>query len=193
MPNAIFVCHPVSFLPHRRPPPALACRRRSMPSSSVTIAVHGSRHKPPQSSSPIRCLRRLSLLSRVTVVSRRRPPSFQFIARRLACHCRSTPSSSVAIAVGGSCRKPPQSLSPIRCLRRLSPLSLVVVVSRWRPPSFQFYRPPPPPRPPSFLVGGRHYRHILSAVAAPLVAGAVARQLQSLVSVTVTSKHPDKR
>jgi hypothetical protein len=45
------------------------------------------------------------------------------------------------------------------------------------------YRPPPPP----FLVGGRHHRHLLSTVAAPLVAGTITRQLQSLVSVTVTS------
>jgi hypothetical protein len=58
------------------------------------------------------------------------------------------------------------------------------------------YCPPPPPLPPPpppFLVGGKHHHHLLSAVAAPLVAGAVARQLQSLVSATVTSKHPDKQ
>jgi hypothetical protein len=52
------------------------------------------------------------------------------------------------------------------------------------------YHPPPPP---PFLVSGRHHRHLLSAVTAPLVAGAFAHQLQSLVSATVTSKHPDKR
>jgi len=55
------------------------------------------------------------------------------------------------------------------------------------------YHPPPPPPPPPFLVGGRHHRYQLSAVAAPLVASDVARQLQSLVSTTVTSKHLDKR
>jgi hypothetical protein len=77
-----FVRHLVSLLPHRRPPLALACRRHSTPSSSVAIAVRGSCLKPPQSSLPICCLRRLSLLSLVTIVSRWRPPSFQFIARR---------------------------------------------------------------------------------------------------------------
>jgi len=129
MPNAIFVCHLVLFLPHRRPPPALVCRHCSTPSSSVAIAVRGSRLKPSQSSSPICCLRHLLLLSLVAVVSRRRPPSLN--------------------------------------------------------------RPPPPP--PLFLVIDRHHRHLLSTVAAPLVAGAVAHQLQSLVSATVTSKHPDKQ
>ena len=77
-----FVRHLVSFLPYRHPPLALACRRRSTPSSSVAIAVRGSRLKPPQSSLPICCLHRLSSLSLVAVVSRWRPPSFQFIARR---------------------------------------------------------------------------------------------------------------
>jgi hypothetical protein len=33
----------------------------------------------------------------------------------------------------------------------------------------------------------------LSTIAAHFFAGAVARQLQSLVSATITSKHPDKR
>ena len=80
MQNAIFVHHPVSFLPHCCPPPALACRRCSTPLSSVTIVVRGSHRKPPQSSLPIRCLRRLSLLSLIAVVSRWRPPSFQFTA-----------------------------------------------------------------------------------------------------------------
>ena len=84
MPNAVFVCHPVLFLPHRCPPPALTCRCCSTSSSSIAIAVRGSRRKPPQSSSPIRCLRHLSSLSLVTVVSRWWPPSFQFIVR-----CRS--------------------------------------------------------------------------------------------------------
>jgi hypothetical protein len=53
------------------------------------------------------------------------------------------------------------------------------------------YRPPPPP--PPILVGGRHHCHLSSAVAAPLVAGAgaIARQLQSLVSATVTSGRND--
>ena len=139
MPNAVFVRHPVSFLSHHRPLPALVCRCRSTPSSSVAIAVRGSRRKPPQSSSPIRCLRRLLSLSLVVIVScwvlflpHRRPPP------ALACHCQSTPLSSVAIVVHGSRRKPPQSLSPVRCLRRLSLLSLIAVVSRWWPPTFQF-------------------------------------------------------
>ena len=77
-----FVCHLVSLLPPRCPPLALACRRHSTPSSSVAIAVRGSCLKPPQSSLPICCLRRLSSLSLVAIVSRWRPPSFQFIARR---------------------------------------------------------------------------------------------------------------
>ena len=85
MQNAIFVHHPVSFLPHCCPPPALACRRRSTPLSSVTIVVRGSHRKPPQSSLPIRCLRRLSSLSLVATVSRQRLPSFQFIIRRRRC------------------------------------------------------------------------------------------------------------
>ena len=85
MPNAVFVRHPVSFLPHRRPPPALMCRPRSTPSSSIAIAVRRSRRKPPQLLSPIRCLRRLLLLSLVAIVSRWWPPSFQFIVR-CCCH-----------------------------------------------------------------------------------------------------------
>ena len=56
----------------------------------------------------------------------------------LACCCSLKPWSSADIAVHGSCRKPPQSLPPICCLCRLSPLSLTTVVSRWRLPSFQF-------------------------------------------------------
>ena len=51
------------------------------------------------------------------------------------------------------------------------------------------YRTPPPP--PPILVGGRHHCHLSSAVTAPLVAGAVARQLQSLVSATITSGRND--
>jgi hypothetical protein len=51
------------------------------------------------------------------------------------------------------------------------------------------YRPPPPP--PPILVGGRHHCHLSSAVAAPLVAGAVTRQLQSIVSATITSGRND--
>ena len=91
MPNAVFVRHSVLFLPHRCPPPALTCRCCSTSSSSIAIAVRGSRRKPPQSSSPIRCLRHLSSLSLVTVVSRWWPPSFQFIVRRCRrrrCRCR---------------------------------------------------------------------------------------------------------
>ena len=86
MPNAVFVRHPVSSLAHRCPPPALACRRRSMPTSSAAIAVHGSRRKPSQSSPPICCLCHLSSLSLVAVVSCRRPLSFQFIVRRCRHH-----------------------------------------------------------------------------------------------------------
>ena len=82
MSNAVFVHHPVSFLPHRHSPPALTCRRRSTPSSSIAIAIRGSRHKPQQSLSPIHCLRRLLSLSLVAVSSRRWPQSFQFILRR---------------------------------------------------------------------------------------------------------------
>ena len=39
MPNAIFVCHPVLFLPHHHLPPALMCRPCSTPLSSVIIGV----------------------------------------------------------------------------------------------------------------------------------------------------------
>ena len=113
MPNAIFVRHPISFLPHRRPPPALACRRCSTPSSSVAIVVRGSRRKPPQSSSPIRCLRCLSSLSLVPVVSRRRPPSFQFIAR--CCRHRRRFLSAVDI-IAIYCPPSPHLLSPAQLL-----------------------------------------------------------------------------
>ena len=81
MPNAIFVRHLVSFLPHCRPLPAFACHRCSTPLSSVVITIRGSCHKPSQSSLPNRCLRRLLPLSLVAVSSPWRPPSFQFILR----------------------------------------------------------------------------------------------------------------
>ena len=137
--NAFFVRHPVLSLPHRHPPPALACSHPSTPLSSTDIAVRGSRRKPPQSLSPICCLRRLLLLSLIAVVShlvsslprRHLPPA-------LACRHPSTPATSVDIAVRGSRRKPPPSSSPIRCLRRLSSLSLVAVVSRRRLSPFRF-------------------------------------------------------
>ena len=119
MPNAIFVCYPVSFLPHRHPPPALACRCRSTPSSSVAIAVRGSCCKPPQSLSPIRCLRRLSSLSLVAVVSRWRPPSFQFIARR---HRRHFLLAVDIIAI--YCLPSPRLLSPAPSLVSCRALSL---------------------------------------------------------------------
>ena len=114
MPNAIFFCHPVSFLPHRHPPPALACRCCSMPSSSVAIAVRGSRRKPPQSSSPIRCLRRLSLMSLVAVVSCRRQPSFQFIIRHRHRRRRRFLSAVDIIAI--NCPPLPHLLSPAMSL-----------------------------------------------------------------------------
>jgi hypothetical protein len=56
----------------------------------------------------------------------------------LVCRRCSTPLSSVAITIRGSRRELSQSSLPNRCLRRLSPLSLVAVSSPWRPPSFQF-------------------------------------------------------
>ena len=111
MPNAVFVRHLVSFLPHLRPPPALVCRCRSTPSSSVAIAVHGSSRKPPQSSSPIRCLSRLSLLSLIAVVSRRWPPSFQFILHRRRCRRRRRFLSVVDI-IAIYCPPLPRLLSP---------------------------------------------------------------------------------
>jgi len=114
MPNAIFFCHPVSFLPHRHPPPALACRRCSMPSSSVAIAVRGSRRKKPQSSSPIRCLRRLSSMSLVAVVSCRRQPSFQFIIRHRHRRRRRFLSAVDIIAI--NCLPLPHLLSPAMSL-----------------------------------------------------------------------------
>jgi hypothetical protein len=93
MPNAVFVCHPVSSLAHPHPPPALMCRCHSTPSSSAAITIRGSHRNLPQSSSPIRCLCHLLLLSFVAVVSRRRLPFFQFIVlgcrrRRFLSHCR---------------------------------------------------------------------------------------------------------
>ena len=39
MPNAVFVCHPVLFLPHHHLLPALACRPCSTSLSSVIISV----------------------------------------------------------------------------------------------------------------------------------------------------------
>ena len=107
-------CHPVSFLPHRRPPPALACPRCSMPSSSVAIAVRRSRRKLPQSSSPIRCLRRLSLLSLVAVVSCWRQPSFQFIIRHRRRRRRHFLSAVDIIA--NNCPPLPHLLSPAMLL-----------------------------------------------------------------------------
>ena len=109
MPNAVFVRHSVLFLPHRCPPPALTCRCCSTSSSSIAIAVRGSRRKPPQSSSPIRCLRHLSSLSLVTVVSRWWPPSFQFIVRR--CRRRHCFLSAVEI-IAIYCPPLPRLLSP---------------------------------------------------------------------------------
>ena len=139
MPNAFFACHPVSSLPRRRPPPALACSCLSTSSSSTNIAVCGSRRKPPQSLSPMRSLRRLLLLSLVAVVSH---PVSSFPhcdpPPALVCPRPSTPLSSAKIAVRGSCHKPPQSSLPICCLCRLSSLSLVAVVSRRRLLPFQF-------------------------------------------------------
>ena len=85
MPNAVFVRHLVLFIPHRRLPPALACRRCSTPLSSLAIAVRGSRRKPTQSSLPIRCLCRLLSLSLIAVVSCQRSKSFQFIVHRRRC------------------------------------------------------------------------------------------------------------
>ena len=105
--------HLVSLLPHRCPPPALACHRRLTPSSSVAIAVRGSRRKPLQSSLPIHCLPRLSLLSLVAVVSRRRPPSFQFIVRRHR-RCRRRFLSAVDI-IAIYCPPLPCLLSLVSC------------------------------------------------------------------------------
>ena len=76
---------------------------------------------------------------------RRLPPA-------LACSRRSTPLSSLAIAVRGSRRKPTQSSLPFRCLRRLLSLSLIAVVSCQQPQSFQF------------IVRRRRRRCFLSAV-----------------------------
>ncbi len=56
----------------------------------------------------------------------------------LVCRRCSTSLSSVAITIRGSRRELSQSSLPNRCLRRLSPLSLVAASSPWRPPSFQF-------------------------------------------------------
>ena len=78
------------------------------------------------------------MLSLVAVVSCRRPLSFQLIACRRRCRHRRFLSAVDITTVRGSRRKPPQSSSPIRCLRCLSSLSFVAVVSRQRPPSFQF-------------------------------------------------------
>jgi hypothetical protein len=111
MPNAVFVHHLVSFLPPRHPPSALTCRCRSTPSSSVAIAVCGGSRKPPQSSSPIRCLSRLSLLFLIAVVSRQRPPSFQFILhRRRRCRRRRFLSAVDIITI--YCLPLPRLLSP---------------------------------------------------------------------------------
>ena len=132
MPDAVFVCHSVLFLPHRRPPPALACHHHSTPSSSVAIAVSGSHRKPPQSLLPIRCLRRLLLLSLFTVVSHWRPPSFQYIV----CHRRHRRRFLLAVdIIAIYCPPSPRLLSPV--------LSLV-----------SFRASSPPPSPASTLTSG---------------------------------------
>jgi hypothetical protein len=108
-------------------------------------------------------------------------------------HRHPSPSPSAEVSVSHRSHRC-QSLSP-PSLHCLSSLSLVTVSHRCNLLSvaavLPIYRPLPPP-PPPFLVGGRHHCHLLSAVTTPLVASTIAHQLQSLVSATVTSKHPDK-
>ena len=127
MPHDVFVHHPVSFLLHRRLPPALACHSHSTPSSSIAIAVHGSCRKPPKSLLPIRCLRRLSLLSLVAVVSHWRPPSFQLIVHRcrrrfllavdiIAIYCPPLPHLLLLALSLVSCRASSPPLSPASTL-----------------------------------------------------------------------------
>jgi hypothetical protein len=50
MPNAVFVRHSVLFLPHHRPPPAIACvvvqhHRHLWPSPSTEVAVSRRSHR----------------------------------------------------------------------------------------------------------------------------------------------------
>jgi hypothetical protein len=83
---------------------------------------------------PIRCLHRLSLLSLVAIVFRRRPPSFQFIVRYRRyrrCHrCRRRFLSAVNIIIAIYCQLLPRLLSPAPSLVsfRASSLSLSPLV-----------------------------------------------------------------
>ena len=86
MPNAVFVCHPVSSRARCCPPSALACHCCSTPLSSATIAIGGSCPNLPQSLLPICCLCRLLLLSLIAVVLRWWLPPFQFIVRHCCRH-----------------------------------------------------------------------------------------------------------
>lgn len=132
--NAVFV-RPVSSLARPRPPPALACPRRPQPSSSAAIVVRRSRRDLPLSSTVAAALivtnlsPRLSLLSLIAVISRRRLPSLQFLVCRIispsssAVSCHRHLSSNrllLAAAVLASSRPPRRHLCHLFCSQHVS-------------------------------------------------------------------------
>ena len=146
-----------------------------------------------------------------------RSRSFPFVVRRqilhaavVQCHRHPSPSPSVEVVVScrsHRCQSAIFAVSvAVSCSCHCSLLSAAAFLPIYclLPPLLPLLPPLPPPLPPSppspslpppppFFVGGRHHCHLLSAVAVPLVASAIAHQLQSLISATITSKHPDER
>jgi len=96
------------------------------------------------------------------------PPSLSSSAE-VAVSCHSQHRQSAVSAVSRCCLSMPSSLV---CGHHPSNLSSVTATA-------------------AFLVGGRHHRHLSSAVAVPLVASAHTHQLQRLISATVTSSWDD--
>jgi hypothetical protein len=141
--NAVVVCRPLPTFPVvvRRPiSRAIVVRCLRPPPSSVAIAVFRCRH-----------LRRSHHChSAVSAVSRRPLSSIPVIVRRLISGAvvirrrrRPPPSlSAVAVIVRRCCLPLSQPLSPLSCLRCLSPPSSLPHCSP--PPDFACLRCPPP-------------------------------------------------
>jgi hypothetical protein len=110
------------------------CHCHPLPSSSAEVAISRHSHHRQSAVSAFSCCSLLSPYSLVGVSFLPHCP----LPPALACRRQSTPSSSTAITVHGSCRKPPQSLLPICCLHHLSLLSLVAIVSHQQLLTFQF-------------------------------------------------------